>query len=224
MSGSWANPNTPNLADFTSFVYGSGVPVSALPTDSPWISYAFKRALDLTPAYPTVAGLEYTVATYNCGLHFLIEIAPDQNAVATGSFDSGTMSVTDVGSGTILPSQVIQGLTAGEAPLTVMSYGTGTGGNGDYAVSLDSTISSATFTLAGTYFAKLRGPAPGGFALNSLIPGVVVAAGDQGTSGSFVVPESLKNLTVNDLQFLQTPYGRNFIGYCQDFGPLWGLS
>ncbi len=75
-----------------------------------------------------------------------------------------------------------------------------------------------------TFFQTMRGPPPGGFNMLGFVPGVVQASADQGTSSTLVVPEFFKNLTIGDLNFLLTPWGREYLAYAQDFGDLWGLS
>ncbi len=75
------------------------------------------------------------------------------------------------------------------------------------------------------YFATLRGPSPYGFNLIGFLPGVVQASGDVSTNQSLLVADFFKNLTINDLNFILTPWGREFLGYCQDVGPsVWGLT
>ena len=76
-----------------------------------------------------------------------------------------------------------------------------------------------------TYFSKLRGPiADGGYGINAFVAGVVQSAADETTSDSLVVPESLKGLTLMNLQQLKTPWGINYLNLAQDFGQIWGVS
>jgi hypothetical protein len=56
------------------------------------------------------------------------------------------------------------------------------------------------------------------------VSGVVSSAGDQGSATSLEVPQSLKDLTLNDLQKLKDPYGRVYLQYAQAQGSLWGVS
>ncbi len=85
MSG-FANPTLPNLADFTTFVYsatqvptGLPIPVSALPTNSPYIGYAYNVALaTVYKGMQCIAPDIYVLAAYNLGLDRLINFAPDQ--------------------------------------------------------------------------------------------------------------------------------------------------
>lgn len=61
--------------------------------------------------------------------------------------------------------------------------------------------------------------------INSPAFGIISSASDQGTSTSYMIPESLNNLTLADLQNLKTPYGRFYLGLAQSFGPsVWGLT
>src|SRR6202040_4404000 len=71
-------PNTPNLADFTSFVenYCQVSPL-LLPADSPFLQYALNRALGIVISLPG-SGADYTITVYNCAFHILLTITPDQ--------------------------------------------------------------------------------------------------------------------------------------------------
>lgn len=218
----YQTPGTPNLADFTTFVFSSmGVPASALSASSPLLQNVLNRALELTPTYARAPDI-YTDAVYNCAGHLLVEIAQDQIATVTASFLDNTMTVTAIAAGTIVPGMQIVGVTADDPPPVVQSYGTGTGGLGDYAVTLGASISSVSFTLRGAFWARLRGPQ--GYKLSSFAPGVVQSTSDETTSVAFMVSDAFKNLTLYDLQFMNTPWGRAFLGYCQNFSPIWGLT
>ena len=39
----FVTPGVPNLADFTTFVYGQGVTTAQLPTNSVYLTYAYKH-------------------------------------------------------------------------------------------------------------------------------------------------------------------------------------
>ncbi|MCO4880241.1 hypothetical protein [Paraburkholderia caribensis] len=54
--------------------------------------------------------------------------------------------------------------------------------------------------------------------------GVITSASDDGTSDSFQVPDWVKNATMQDLQWLKDPFGRQLLGMLQQMGSLWGLS
>lgn len=81
-------------------------------------------------------------------------------------------------------------------------------------------ISTAPDLPGQTYFATLRD----NFDLLDASSGVISSSSDQGTSNSFSVPPALQNVTVRDLWFFKTPYGRAYLGYAQSFGEPCGLS
>lgn len=55
--------------------------------------------------------------------------------------------------------------------------------------------------------------------------GLIQSASDQGTSAGYMVPESLKNLTLQDLQNLKNPWGQWYSQFMQNYGSnLWGRS
>lgn len=156
MSG-FLTPSSPNLADFLTFLATSvQIPLSALPTGSPWPQYALDHAIALALLPSCLPSpVMYTLAVYNGATHVLLAITPDQ------------------------PGQ--------------------------------------------TYFANARAEAGFGIALPS--SGVVSGASDQGTSGSLVQPEWAKGLTISQLQFFKTPWGRELLSWNQSYGPAaWGLT
>lgn len=62
--------------------------------------------------------------------------------------------------------------------------------------------------------------------ITSFAAGLVSSSGDNaGSSQSLEVIEAAKRLTVTQLQMMKTPYGRNYIGFAQQYGPtVWGLT
>jgi hypothetical protein len=80
---SWSNPASPNLADYMLFLQNNvGIPESYLPytpVPSPFIEYAFYRAMNLVIRVSTFgSGFDYTLAVYNCAAHIQLVITPDQ--------------------------------------------------------------------------------------------------------------------------------------------------
>lgn len=72
-----------------------------------------------------------------------------------------------------------------------------------------------------TYFADIRAK----WKINSFVPGLIQSTGDASTSESLMIPETLKNLTLAELQYLKDPWGRTYLGFAQRYGSnLWGLS
>lgn len=75
----FVNPTVPNLADFTTYCQDQGVTTEALPANSPFFQYAFNSAMDKVLIPPDdMPAIEYVLAVYNWGLHWLLKIAPDQ--------------------------------------------------------------------------------------------------------------------------------------------------
>lgn len=62
------------------------------------------------------------------------------------------------------------------------------------------------------------------YALMKPAVGVVASSSDNGTSESLAVPDSIRQLTLGDLQFMKTYWGRSYLEYNQDFGDICGLS
>lgn len=55
--------------------------------------------------------------------------------------------------------------------------------------------------------------------------GVVESSSDQGTAESLAIPDSLRNLSLIDLDMIRTPYGRTALAWNQNFGSgVFGLS
>jgi len=89
-----------------------------------------------------------------------------------------------------------------------------------YNLAGDMLINFAADQPGQTFFATARAS----YGINSFVAGVVGASADATTSESLVVPEAVKNLTLQNLQNLKTPYGRQYLYYAQAFGTLWGLT
>lgn len=63
------------------------------------------------------------------------------------------------------------------------------------------------------------------FNINGFVSGVISSASDEGTGDSLVVPDSLAQLTLADLQNLKTPWGRAYLSIAQKWGPdLFGIT
>jgi len=63
------------------------------------------------------------------------------------------------------------------------------------------------------------------FSVNAFVAGVVQSTGDEATSTGYLVPEAFKELTIQNLGNLKTPYGRAYLGIVQSWGPsVWGMS
>jgi len=74
-----------------------------------------------------------------------------------------------------------------------------------------------------SYFLNARGnnstAIPPGFGLNAPSTGIVVSSSDNGTSAGLAQPEWAAGLTVGQLGFMKTPWGREFLSWQQSYGP-----
>lgn len=63
------------------------------------------------------------------------------------------------------------------------------------------------------------------FRLLQQVNGTVNSSSDESTSVSNAVSWALTELTIQDLDFMRTPWGRWYLEYAQSYGPgIWGLS
>jgi hypothetical protein len=60
--------------------------------------------------------------------------------------------------------------------------------------------------------------------LGGFTPGVVQTTADQGTATGLLVSDTLKNLTIDELQMLKTPWGTAYLGIASKAGTIWGLA
>lgn len=64
-----------------------GIPVSAMPDDSPDVAASYDWAVALTPyQIKTLSDLMYTTAVYNCGADYLLQWGSDQYGTAGSTF------------------------------------------------------------------------------------------------------------------------------------------
>ena len=92
-----------------------------------------------------------------------------------------------------------------------------------YNLAMANLVAFAQDVLPGTtppYFATLRTA----LGLDAFVPGLVQSASDQGTANSLMIPDFFKNITLADLQYLKTPWGRAYLALAQSFGTVWGLN
>lgn len=73
--------------------------------------------------------------------------------------------------------------------------------------------------LNSNYFRTARSSASEGFGLIQPSTGLVVTTSDNGTSAGLAEPKWAPNLTVTQLGFMKTPWGREYLGFIQSYGP-----
>jgi hypothetical protein len=71
-----------------------------------------------------------------------------------------------------------------------------------------------------TYWTDLRNK----LGINSFVPGFLTQAHDQGTGEGITVIKQLENLTLLGLQLIKTPWGRTYLMFAGQWGPIWGLT
>lgn len=90
-----------------------------------------------------------------------------------------------------------------------------------YNLAGDTLVNYAPDQPGSTYFADLRAA----LKLDSFVAGVVSSSSDNATSQSLELPDFFKNLTLDELQLLKTPWGRRYLGLAQAYGPAgWGIT
>jgi hypothetical protein len=90
-----------------------------------------------------------------------------------------------------------------------------------YNLAADRLLNYAPDQPGQNFFAKAREK----YHLLDTSVGVIQGASDQGTSGSYLNLEAMRNFTLGDLQTLKTPFGRRYMDIAMAYGPsIWGLS
>lgn len=222
-------PPPPNQTDYTAFLRTqAGIPVSALPDNSPYIPDTLQIALDvvnrdLATAVPNLNVL----AVYNLATDRLINFAPDQTpAITEISWSGGLVTVV-----TTLPLPAT--LPQGQEFDTIVSGNDPTGYNGGFTAtvlggssfSYPLTADPGVIVTAGAYLLPFFSTLRASWNLNTSLTGVVEASSDQATSTTLAVPEQLRALTLGDIQKLKTPFGRAYLEIAQAYGQeLFGIT
>ena len=113
-----------------------------------------------------------------------------------------------------------------QANQALACLGGGPSGPSIYALAVYNLATSLIINFAQdqagrTYFTDLRVK----LNLVQFQPGLVASTGDSSTSTSLLNQEFMRNLTINDLQRLKDPYGRQYLMFAQAYGPtLVGIS
>ena len=69
------------------------------------------------------------------------------------------------------------------------------------------------------YFGEKRGAGAGGYGLVNPIAGMVVSTFDQGTGTTVNSPDWAKKMTMGQLDFTRSPWGRYYLNWIQSAGP-----
>ena len=89
-----------------------------------------------------------------------------------------------------------------------------------YNLAMHVLVETAQDPTGQTFFTNLRQKLD----LNGGIFGVVTTTSDESTSVSVEAPDFVKNLSLSDLDYLKTPWGRRYVEIAQRAGLSWGLN
>lgn len=89
-----------------------------------------------------------------------------------------------------------------------------------YNLATSNLIEMAADQTGQTFFADLRTK----FNILNFVPGLISETSDENTSESLLNPDFMKKLTIADLQYLKTPYGRAYLAIAQRVGTMWGMT
>jgi hypothetical protein len=97
-----------------------------------------------------------------------------------------------------------------------------------------SVFAFAVYNLGGSQIIQFAQDQPGyayfdetrvKLGIDKFSPGVVASTSDASTATSLLNPEFMRNLTMQNLQNMRDPWGRQYLAFAQAYGPTaWGLS
>jgi hypothetical protein len=99
-----------------------------------------------------------------------------------------------------------------------------------------SVYAQAVYNLGGAILVEIAQDDPNGqfptfwsdlrtkLGINSFAPGLINQAHDQGTGDGYYILPQLAGLTLLGLQLIKSPWGRNYLMFAGQWGPLWGLT
>lgn len=216
------NPTTPNLPDYVAFLTGVvGIPNAFLPTllgTATDGSTAF--LIDASEDWNPDQWAGFMVTDMTQGLTAVVDSNSAQSLTFVDELarpvvggDMYLISPDVVPTSFAIAMEIVNGTIAqASARMYVLAV---------YNLAADRLINYALDVEHQTYFTDLRKM----LRLNDPIIGVPAAANDGGTSVAILNPEQMKTFTLQDLETLRTPYGRQYIGIAQKYGPsIWGIS
>lgn len=213
----FTDPSQPNLPDFNSYVLAQGIPAADLPSGT-----LATVAIDTTGA---ITGTP--TGTIQAGQILIGAGIPDGTYIVTWTGSAGTVSpapltAVSTASASAYSQYVVWALNyALQFALPGPGIGSGYAGMaGQYVLAVynlgtHQLLKTGQDQSGQAFFTQARAT----YKLNSLVPGPVLASGDQATSETLLLPEFFKGLTLQQLDLLKTPYGRDYLGYAQDYGP-----
>lgn len=225
----WNSP-IPNLMDFYTYIYLNGIGQSNLP--SPLITIINAGSgYDAPPnvfIQPPLYGIPMSAAAYITA-GSVSSILFITYGVNYGFTPTITLSAPLSGTGTQATAAITLGSPWPASALsqamnrTISSAGTASAAlTGElpeytkacYALGFHLLLLSAQDISGQTFFADIRKT----YELNSFRPGIMLAAGDQATSQTYIVPRFFHEITMEGLEATKTPWGRQWLEYQQMYG------
>lgn len=232
----WTSPTTANLADFFTFCFQQGVPTADLPQATIAVvdgGTLYETAPTVTIAAPVNTGVTMTAtATISGGV--VTAIAVTNPGTNYGSFPDVTLSAPPSG-GTQATAQVtalasaFPAQTLNSSLLRTIDDGAGAPLLGElssyvmavYNLAFHMLLVFAPDQSGQTFFTTARKS----YNLSNMRPGIVMAAGDQGSSQTMIVPQFFQHITLEALEATKTPWGRQWVEYQQMYGQtIWGFT
>jgi len=96
-----------------------------------------------------------------------------------------------------------------------------------------SIYTQAVYNLGGAFLVEIAADNPNStfwtdlrnkLNINSFVPGFINQAHDQGTGEGMYIIKQLAELSLLGLQLIKTPWGRRYLEFAGQWGPIWGLT
>lgn len=211
----WSNPTTPNLADYFAFV---GTQIENLLVNLPFATGTATAGTattltDSTQTWATGQWVNYYLDDETAG--FVVPVSASTASVLTFATQANAAAADDT---YLIVPPIVN--TSFQVALSIVNDALSVAGTGTYVLAvynlaLDRLVNYAPDQAGQSYFQRLRAA----FHLVSTSVGAVSSASDQGTSASIVNPDWMRNMTMRDIQTLKTPWGREYMGLAQAYGP-----
>lgn len=216
----FVDPNIPNLADFITFCQGQGVLPVYLDPASPYYQWALTHAENTVYTVACIPGIEYVIAVYNYGMHWLVSNAIDVTgqAITDMVWSSGAVIVTPA---TPLAMAIGTAFGVFVGAVLPLFY------NGAFSAMVINA-SQFAYTLSDNpgvvtnqgvfgfqFFANLRKQ----YQLLSMVAGPIQESHDENTGQTIAIPDFFKTITISDLDLMKTPWGQRYLAFAQKAGP-----
>ena len=223
----WVDPTSPNIADYYAFLANTALTVSAGQTLNSFLPTVSGTATSVSATTLTDSSQTWTANQWvGCTLYDStanLQVIVTANTTNTLTFASQSNPPV-VGDAYVVVQPIVA--ISLQVAMATVNRALNSANSGLYVLAVYNLATDRLMNFAPdqpnqSYFSQLRDQ----YHLLDSKVGVVASGSDQGTSGSLVNPEQLSRLTLEDLQMLKTPFGKNYLGMAQAFGPdIFGLS